>query len=66
MLQEWAAIFFFLALGAGAFAFTGIAEGATEIAKILFYIFLAIFVLLLLAELALPKRLRQRMRKWRI
>ena len=66
MLQEWAAIFFFLALGAAAFGFTGIAEGATEIAKILFYIFLAIFVLLLLAELALPKRLRQRMRKWRI
>ena len=62
MLQEWAAIFFFLALGAGAFAFTGIAEGATEIAKILFYIFLAMFVVLLLAEL----RLRQRMRKWRI
>ena len=66
MLQEWAAIFFFLALGAAAFGFTGIAEGATEIAKILFYIFLAIFVLLLLAELALPRRLRQRMRKWRI
>ena len=62
MLLEWAAIFFFLALGAGAFAFTGIAEGATEIAKILFYIFLAMFVMLLLAEL----RLRQRMRKWRI
>jgi uncharacterized membrane protein YtjA (UPF0391 family) len=59
LLREWAAIFFFLALGAGAFAFTGIAEGATEIAKILFYIFLAMFVVLLIAGIAIGRKIRR-------
>jgi len=59
LLREWAAISFFLALGAGAFAFTGIAEGATEIAKILFYIFLAMFVVLLIAGIAMGRKIRR-------
>lgn len=49
MLLKWAAIFFVIAMIAAAFGFGGIAEGATDIAKILFYIFLAIFVVVLVA-----------------
>ena len=48
-LNEWrcpmiryAVIFFVIALVAALFGFTGIAAGATEIAKILFFVFLVI------------------------
>jgi uncharacterized membrane protein YtjA (UPF0391 family) len=51
MLLKWAAIFFVIAIIAAAFGFGGIAEGATDIAKILFYIFLAIFFVVLVAGL---------------
>jgi len=51
MLLKWAAIFFIIAIVAAAFGFTGIAEGATEVAKILFYIFLILFVGVLVAGL---------------
>ena len=36
--------FFIIAIIAGVFGFGGISAGATEIAKILFYIFIIIFV----------------------
>jgi uncharacterized membrane protein YtjA (UPF0391 family) len=49
MLLKWAFIFFVVALVAAAFGFTGIAAGAASIAKILFYLFLGIFVVLLIA-----------------
>jgi uncharacterized membrane protein YtjA (UPF0391 family) len=49
MLLKWAAIFFVIALIAAAFGFTGIAAGAASIAKILFYLFLGIFVVFLIA-----------------
>ena len=49
MLLKWAAIFFVIALIAAAFGFTGIAAGAASIAKVLFYLFLGIFVVLLIA-----------------
>ena len=39
-MLRWAAIFFIIALVAGVFGFGGIAAGAVEIAKILFFIFL--------------------------
>ena len=58
MLLKWAAIFFVIAMIAAAFGFTGVAEGATEIAKILFYIFLAIFVLCLIAGLVLAGKVK--------
>ena len=51
MLLKWAAIFFIIAMVAAAFGFTGVAEGATDVAKILFYIFLAMFVAVLIAAL---------------
>jgi uncharacterized membrane protein YtjA (UPF0391 family) len=46
-MLKWAAIFFVISLIAGVFGFTGVASGARTIAKILFFIALAIFVALL-------------------
>ncbi len=48
---KWAAIFFIIAIVAALFGFTDIAAGAAEIAKILFYIALAIFVIFILLGL---------------
>lgn len=58
MLLKWAAIFFVIAMIAAAFGFGGIAEGATDIAKILFYIFLAIFVVVLVAGLVVGGKVK--------
>lgn len=40
----YAIVFFVIALGAALLGFTGIAAGAVEIARILFFIFLVLFV----------------------
>ena len=45
-----------IAIVAVAFGFTGIAEGATEVAKILFHIFLAILGVLLIAGLVFAEK----------
>jgi uncharacterized membrane protein YtjA (UPF0391 family) len=58
MLLKWAAIFFIIAMVAAAFGFTGVAEGATEVAKVLFYIFLAMFVIVLAAGLIVAGKLK--------
>lgn len=58
MLLKWAAIFFIIAMVAAAFGFTGVAEGATEVAKILSYIFLAMFVIVLAAGLIVAGKLK--------
>jgi uncharacterized membrane protein YtjA (UPF0391 family) len=50
-MLRWALIFLVISLVAGALGFTGVARGAATIAKILFGIFLAIFVVLLLLAL---------------
>ena len=47
-MLRYAAIFFVIALVAALFGFTGIAVGAAEIAKILFYIFVILFVVSLI------------------
>ncbi|MBX6320081.1 DUF1328 domain-containing protein [Pigmentiphaga sp.] len=47
-MLRWAAIFFVIALIAALFGFGGIASGAAEIAKILFYVFVIVFVVTLL------------------
>jgi uncharacterized membrane protein YtjA (UPF0391 family) len=44
---KWAIIFFIISLLAGFFGFSGVAEGSRTIAKILFYIALAIFLIVL-------------------
>ena len=52
-MLRWALIFLVISLVAGALGFTGVARGAGRIAKILFGIFLLIFVIfLVLAILA--------------
>jgi uncharacterized membrane protein YtjA (UPF0391 family) len=47
-MLQYAAVFFVIALIAAVFGFTGIAVGAAEIAKVLLFIFLALFVISLL------------------
>ena len=56
MLLKWAFIFFVVALVAAAFGFTGIAAGAASIAKILFYLFLGIFFVLLIAGIIVGRK----------
>lgn len=43
-MLRWAATFFVIAIIAGVFGFGGIAAGASEIARILFFVFLVVFV----------------------
>ena len=50
-MLRYAVIFFVVAIVAALFGFGGIAAGATEIAKILFFIFLVLFIVSLLAGL---------------
>ena len=47
-MLSWALTFFIFALIAGALGFFGIAQAAVGIAKILFFVFIALFVLSLL------------------
>ena len=44
---KWAIIFFLISLVAGFFGFTGVASGAKTIAKVLFFIALVIFLIVL-------------------
>lgn len=50
MLLKWALAFFVFALIAAVFGFGGIAAGAASAAKIIFYVFVALFVLSILAN----------------
>jgi uncharacterized membrane protein YtjA (UPF0391 family) len=43
-MLNWAIAFFIIAIVAALFGFTGIAAGAAEIAKILFFVFLVLFL----------------------
>ncbi len=47
----WAAVFFVIALVAALFGFGGIAAGAVEVAKILFFVFLIVFAVTLVLGL---------------
>ena len=48
VMLKWSIAFFIIALIAGILGFTGIASGAMQIAQILFYIFLVLFLVSLL------------------
>jgi len=52
----WAAVFFVIALVAAIFGFTGIAGGTMQIAKILFFIFLVLFVVSIVGGLLTGRR----------
>lgn len=56
-MLRWAAIFFIISLIAAVFGFAGISEAATDIAQVLFYIFLAIFAVMLVAGLVAGRRI---------
>lgn len=47
-MLSWAVIFFIVAIAAGVFGFTGIAASAAGIAKVLFFIFVILFIVSLL------------------
>jgi uncharacterized membrane protein YtjA (UPF0391 family) len=49
-MHYWAAVFFVIALIAGLVGFTGISIAATEIARLIFFIFLVLFVVSLVAS----------------
>ena len=46
-LLKWALIFFLVAIVAGVLGFTGIAAGAADIARVLFFLFAAIVLALI-------------------
>lgn len=48
-MLKWAAVFFVIALVAAFFGFGGVASVAGDIAKVLFFVFLVLFVLALAA-----------------
>ncbi len=58
MFFMWAAIFFVIAIVAAAFGFTDIAANASEVARILFYISLAVFLAMLIAGLFVIRKLK--------
>lgn len=47
----WSIVFFIIALIAAVFGFGGIAEASADIAQILFFIFLVLFIIGLVAHL---------------
>jgi uncharacterized membrane protein YtjA (UPF0391 family) len=52
-LLKWALIFFIISLVAALFGFTGLSVASADIARILFYIFLVIFLVLLVLGLTI-------------
>jgi uncharacterized membrane protein YtjA (UPF0391 family) len=56
IMLRWSVIFFIIAIVAAIFGFGGIAEGAASIAKVLFFIFLALFIITILFGASLFKK----------
>jgi uncharacterized membrane protein YtjA (UPF0391 family) len=56
LMLRWSVIFFIIAIVAAIFGFGGIAEGAASIAKVLFFIFLVLFVITILFGATLFKK----------
>jgi uncharacterized membrane protein YtjA (UPF0391 family) len=54
-MLRWAVVFFVISLVAGVLGFGGVASGAATVAKILFFLALAVFVVLLIAGIAAGK-----------
>jgi uncharacterized membrane protein YtjA (UPF0391 family) len=55
-MLRWALIFLVIGLIAGILGFTGVAGASIAIAKVLFFIFIAIFLALLIAGLTMANR----------
>jgi uncharacterized membrane protein YtjA (UPF0391 family) len=56
-MLRWALIFLVIGLIAGALGFFGVAGASIAIAKTLFYIFIVIFLVLLIAGLVVGRRM---------
>ena len=56
-MLKWALIFLVLGLVAGALGFTGVAGASIAIAKVLFFIFIAIFLAMLILGLTVYRRI---------
>jgi uncharacterized membrane protein YtjA (UPF0391 family) len=52
-ILKWALIFLLISVVAGVFGFTGISAASADLSRILFYIFVAIFIVLLLLGLTI-------------
>ena len=50
-MLRWAVTFFIIAIVAAVFGFSGIAAGAASIAQLFFWVFVALFVISLIAGL---------------
>jgi uncharacterized membrane protein YtjA (UPF0391 family) len=55
-MLRWALLFLIIGLVAGVLGFGGIAGASFAIAKLLFFVFVAIFVVLLIAGLTIARR----------
>jgi uncharacterized membrane protein YtjA (UPF0391 family) len=56
-MLRWAVIFLVIGLIAGLLGFTGVAGASIAIAKTLFFIFMVIFLVLLVAGLTVARRI---------
>ncbi len=56
-MLRWALIFFIISVIAGFFGFTGVAAGARSIAKTLFFIAIALFILFVILAFAVGSSL---------
>ncbi len=56
-MLRWAVIFLVIGLIAGVLGFTSVAGASIAIAKTLFFIFMVIFVVLLIAGLTMARRI---------
>ncbi len=54
-LLKWALILFIISLIAGGLGFSGVSQATGGIARILFFIFIVLFVILLIAGLTIGK-----------
>jgi uncharacterized membrane protein YtjA (UPF0391 family) len=55
-ILKWALIMFVVSIAAAVFGFTDLAAASSEVARFLFFIFIAIFVILLLLGLTVLRR----------
>jgi len=55
-LLKWALLFFVISIIAALFGFGGIAEASADVARILFYVFVVIFLVLLVMGLMSARR----------
>lgn len=55
-MLQWSLAFFIIAIIAAVFGFSGIAAGATDLARVLFFFFLVVFVLSVVWNLLTGRR----------